>query len=96
MHLINDLALKGLSTNYKRELIKELKACVRLEMAFQRDLKVAAKVLKAQNAQVRREVAIAKAKAKLEKLLAPVGSKALKANRKPSKAVVTVGVGAQV
>ena len=32
---------------------------------------------------------IEKAKAKLEKLMAPVGSKAIKANRKPSKAIVT-------
>jgi hypothetical protein len=91
MSLVNDLSLKGLSTNSKRALIKELKEAVRLEMAFQRDLKVAAKVLKAQNAQVRKEVAIAKARAKLEKLLAPVGSKALKANRKPSKGIVVSG-----
>jgi len=91
MSLVNDLSLKGLSTNSKRALIKELKEAVRLEMAFQRDLKVAAKVLKAQNAQLRKEVAIAKARAKLEKLLAPVGSKAIKANRKPSKAVVVSG-----
>ena len=91
MSLVNDLSLKGLSTNSKRALIKELKEAIRLEMAFQRDLKVAAKVLKAQNAQLRKEVAIAKARAKLEKLLAPVGSKAIKANRKPSKAVVVSG-----
>ena len=91
MSLVNDFSLKGLSTNSKRALIKELKEAVRLEMAFQRDLKVAAKVLKAQNAQVRKEVAIAKARAKLEKLLAPVGSKAIKANRKPSKGIVVSG-----
>jgi len=91
MSLVNDLSLKGLSTNSKRALIRELKEAVRLEMAFQRDLKVAAKVLKAQNAQLRKEAAIAKARAKLEKLLAPVGSKAIKANRKPSKAVVVSG-----
>ena len=54
MSLVNDLSLKGLSTNSKRALIKELKEAVRLEMAFQRDLKVAAKVLKAQNAQIGR------------------------------------------
>ena len=91
MSLVNDLSLKGLSTNSKRALIRELKEAVRLEMAFQRDLKVAAKVLKAQNAQLRKEAAIAKARAKLEKLLAPVGSKAIKANRKPSKAIVVSG-----
>jgi len=91
MSLVNDLSLKGLSTNSKRALIKELKEAIRIEMAFQRDLKVAAKVLKAQNAQLRKEAAIAKARAKLEKLLAPVGSKAIKANRKTSKAVVTTG-----
>jgi hypothetical protein len=91
MSVIQNLGIKGLSTSAKRELIKELKEAVRLEMAFQRDLKVAAKVLKAQNAQVRKEVAIAKARAKLEKLLAPVGSKALKANRKPSKGIVVSG-----
>jgi len=39
-----------------------------------------------ENAEVRRANAIAKAQAKLEKLLSkPVGSKAIKANRKPSK-----------
>ena len=92
MSVIQNLGIKGLSTSAKRELIKELKEAIRLEMAFQRDLKVAAKVLKAQNAQLRKEVAINKARAKLEKLLAPVGSKAIKANRKPSKAIVVSGV----
>ena len=95
MSVIENLGIKGLSTSAKRELIKELKESIRIEMTFRRDLKIAAKVLKAQNAQLRKEVAINKARAKLEKLLAPVGSKALKANRKPSKAIVVSG-GVQV
>jgi len=50
---------------------------------------------KAAAAAAKREAAIAKAQARLEKLLAKqvgaVGAKAIKANRKPSKVVVTEG-----
>jgi hypothetical protein len=42
-------------------------------------------------AAARKAAAIAKVKAKLEKLTAPVGAKALKANRKPSAVIVTKG-----
>jgi len=91
MSLVNDLSLKGLSTNSKRALIKELKEAIRVEMADRKAIKIALKADKVAKAQARKEAAIAKARAKLEKLLAPVGSKAIKANRKPSKAIVVSG-----
>jgi hypothetical protein len=57
--------------------------------------RAAAKAAKAAAAEARRSAAIAKAQARLEKLLAKqvgaVGAKAVKANRKPSKVVVTEG-----
>lgn len=75
----------------KREALKALKAEVAQlakQYAYER---FALKQDKATKAAARKEAAIAKAKAKLEKLTAPVGVKALKANRKPSAVVVTKG-----
>ena len=84
--------VKGLTLNQKREAIKALKASIKETVEYNRQEKLAAKVYKAAKAAERREVAIAKAQAKLDRLLAktsPVGAKALKANRKPSAVVVT-------
>jgi hypothetical protein len=44
---------------------------------------------KADARRARRDAAIAKAQARLDRLMAPVGSKAIKANRKPSRAKTT-------
>jgi hypothetical protein len=84
--------VKGLTLNQKREAIKALKASIKETVEYNRQEKLATKVYKAAKAAERREVAIAKAQAKLDRLLAktnPVGAKALKANRKPSAVVVT-------
>lgn len=70
---------------------KELVAALRVKVQVERESAIAAK---AQAKADRQAAAIAKAQARLQKLLekqaAPVGVKALKANRKPSK-VVTYG-----
>jgi len=84
--------VKGLTLNQKREAIKALKASIKETMEYQRQEKLAIKVYRAAKAAERREVAIAKAQAKLQRLLDkanPVGAKALKANRKPSACTVT-------
>ena len=51
--------------------------------------KIDAKLAKADARTAKRAVAIAKAQAKLDRLMAPVGSKAIKANKKPSRAKTT-------
>ena len=75
----------------KRAELKALKAEV-AQMAKQyAHERFAIKQDKVVMAAVRKETAIAKAKAKLEKLTAPVGAKALKANRKAGAVTVTKG-----
>jgi len=84
--------VKGLTLNQKREAIKALKASIKETMEYQRQEKLAIKVYRAAKAAERREVAIAKAQAKLQRLLDkanPVGAKAIQANRKPSACTVT-------
>jgi len=82
-------------------MLKELRAInaqCRADLKAGKELlkadRAAAKAAKAEAAATRRSAAIEKAQARLEKLLAkqaaPVGAKALKANRKPSK-VTTYG-----
>jgi hypothetical protein len=73
----------------KRALIKTLKAEVQGLAAQYKLERANKKASKVEAREARKVTAIAKAKAKLEKLMAPVGSKAIKANRKPSKAQVT-------
>ena len=73
----------------KRALIKSLKAEVAVLALEYKNQRAENKQAKVAARAARKERAIEKAKAKLEKLLAPVGTKAIKANRKPSKAVVT-------
>jgi hypothetical protein len=72
--------------------VQRLAVGVKVEREQKRAEKQVAKEAKAAAAQVKREAAIAKTQARLQKLLekqaAPVGVKALKANRKPGKAVV--------
>jgi hypothetical protein len=81
----------GSALALKREALKALKAEV-AQMAKQyAHERFAVKQDKQDKAAARKAVAIAKAKAKLEKLTAPVGAKALKANRKPSAVIVTKG-----
>ena len=73
----------------KRALIKSLKAEVSVLALEYKNQRASNKLAKVAARDARKAKAIEKAKAKLEKLMAPVGAKAIKANRKPSKAVVT-------
>ena len=84
----------SLSLSDQRVMLKELRA---VHAQSRADLKAGKALLKADRAAAKAAkaaAAIAKAQARLDKLLAkqaaPVGVKALKANRKPSK-VVTYG-----
>ena len=84
--------VKGLTLTQKRQAVAALKASIKETMEYQRQEKLAAKVYRAAKAAERREVAIAKAQAKLDRLLDkanPVGAKAIQANRKPSACTVT-------
>jgi hypothetical protein len=88
-------SIEGLTLNQKRETLKALKLAIKADAARAREAKSALKLQKAENAEIRRMNAIVKAQAKLDKLLSkPVGTKAIKANRKPSK-VTTLQVEAR-
>jgi len=80
-------SVNGLTTNQKRAAI----AALRASLIADRENAAAAKIAAAE---LKRATAIAKAEARLAKLLAksvgPVGSKAVKANKRPSKGV-TIG-----
>jgi hypothetical protein len=82
-------AVSSLTLAEKRQALKALKDNIAATVALQREFKAVAKEDKAIRAEARRIAAIEKAQAKLDKLLSkPVGSKAVKANRKPSKPTV--------
>ena len=79
-------SIEGLTLTQKRDTLKALKVAIKADAARAREAKAAVKLQKVENAEIRRINAIAKAQAKLDKLLSkPVGAKAIKANRKPSK-----------
>ena len=79
-------SIEGLTLTQKRDTLKALKVAIKADAARAREAKSALKLQKVENAEIRRMNAIAKAQAKLDKLLSkPVGAKAIKANRKPSK-----------
>lgn len=80
--LATELAEARESLAFYKERVKYLASMVKEE-------KLDAKIAKSAARTARREAAIAKAKARLEKLMAPVGAKAIKANRKPSKVKTT-------
>ena len=85
-------SIEGLTLNQKRDTLKALKVAISAEVAARRANKAALKDIKAEGIEAKRQVAIGKARAKLEKLLnktQPVGRLAIKANKKPSKATVT-------
>ena len=87
--------VNGLTLNQKREAVKALKAAIAESVAYRRQEKEAAKIYKARKATERREAAIAKAQARLDRLMAkanPVGAKAAKANRKPSAVTVSASL----
>ena len=77
-----ELASARQSLSFYNSEVKYLAAKVKLE-------KIDAKAAKADARIAKRAVAIAKAQARLDRLMAPVGSKAIKANKKPSRAKTT-------
>ena len=90
MEMMRNFGLLGaLDIVQKRDLIAELKAEIQKDLASKRANKVAEKQAKAFNRAARKADRIAVLEAKLEALRNPVGAKAIKANRKPSKAVIT-------
>ena len=90
-----ELAEARTNAKFWKERAQFLVAQVKQEKLDAKLAKSAARQEREATAEARRSAAIAKAQARLEKLLAKqvgaVGSKAAKANRKPSKAVVTEG-----
>jgi hypothetical protein len=86
--------IQSLPISEKRALVKTLKEIIRQEAATNRTLRVEAKAAKREASAAKKATRIAKLQAKLEALKNPVGSKATKANKRPSKAVVTKGVAA--
>jgi len=93
--LAAELAEARTNAKFWKERAQFLAASVKQEKLDAQLAKAEARREKEEKAAARRSAAIEKAQARLQKLLdkqaAPVGSKALKANRKPSKAVVTEG-----
>jgi hypothetical protein len=77
-----ELASARQSLSFFKSEVQYLAAKVKLEKFDAKMAKTAARL-------ARRDVAIAKAQAKLDRLMAPVGSKAIKANKKPSRAKTT-------
>ena len=77
-----ELASARQSLSFYKSEVQYLAAKVKME-------RIDAKAAKADARIAKRAVAIAKAQAKLDRLMAPVGAKAIKANRKPSRAKTT-------
>ena len=81
--------IQNLPVAQKRSLVKSIKDMIKEDIASNRAANFARKqnsaLLRAQKKQDR----IAKLEQKLELLRNPVGAKAIKANRKPSKTVTT-------
>ena len=89
MEMMRNFGLLGaFNIAQKRELIAELKAEIKKDLEAKRANKAAEKQAKAFNRAARKADRIAVLEAKLEALRNPVGAKAIKANRKPSKVTV--------
>ena len=85
-------SVNGLTLSQQRAAVAALKLAIKESVARARQEKQAAKAYKAAKVAERREAAIAKAQERLQKLLDkqnPVGSKAIKANRKASACTTT-------
>jgi hypothetical protein len=98
--LLENLSLTNtLTVAQKRCLIKELRAEIALDIQMKKEAKTFAKIEKEKQRDAKALLAaqklqdrIAKAQLRLQKLqdkTKPVGSKAIKANRRASKAVIT-------
>ena len=86
-------SVNGLTTNQKRAAIAALRASLVADRANAKASKIATAEAKAEAAEAKRAAAIAKVEARLAKLLAKqvgaVGATAVRANKRPSKPVVT-------
>ena len=89
MSLITNLAIDNLNITQKRALIEELKNAIKFDKSVARSARMLARAEKAQARADKRNERIAKLEEKLAALKNPVGYKAIKSNKRPSKAVVT-------
>ena len=105
-HVFPCASVNGLTLNQKRAALAALRASISESVAYNRAAKVSAKIekqavraAKAQLAEIKMTERIAKATARLEALQAKaiskavgnVGSKAIKANRRPAAVIISEG-----
>jgi hypothetical protein len=81
--------IQNLTVSEKRNLVKSIKLMIKEHIAANRDANFQRKQNSAALRAQKKAERIAKLEAKLEALRNPVGAKAIKANKKPSKATVT-------
>ena len=81
--------IQNLTVAEKRNLVKSIKLMIKEHIAANRDANFQRKQNSAALRAQKKAERIAKLEAKLEALRNPVGAKAIKANKKPSKATVT-------
>lgn len=81
--------IQNLTVAEKRNLVKSIKLMIKEHIAANRDANFQRKQNSALLRAQKKADRIAKLEAKLEAMRNPVGAKAIKANKKPSKAVST-------
>jgi hypothetical protein len=81
--------IQNLTVSEKRNLVKSIKLMIKEHIAANRDANFQRKQNSAALRAQKKAERIAKLEAKLEAMRNPVGTKAIKANKKPSKATVT-------
>ena len=81
--------IQNLTVSEKRNLVKSIKLMIKEHIAANRDANFQRKQNSAALRAQKKADRIAALEAKLEALRNPVGTKAIKANKKPSKATVT-------
>lgn len=81
--------IQNLTVSEKRNLVKSIKFMIKEHIAANRDANFQRKQNSALLRAQKKADRIAALEAKLEALRNPVGAKAIKANKKPSKVVVT-------
>ncbi|NBP56454.1 hypothetical protein EBU71_07960 [bacterium] len=81
--------IQNLSIREKRALVKSIKEMIKEHIAANREANFQRKQNSAMARAEKKAARIAALEAKLEALRNPVGAKAIKANRKPSKVTVT-------
>ena len=81
--------IQNLTVSEKRNLVKSIKLMIKEHVEANRQANFERKQNSAALRAEKKAARIAKLEAKLEALRNPVGTKAIKANRKPSKVTVT-------